>query len=359
MKGLKSILAAVTVSAMLFGAAGVVSAEQSQKGISVYHANFKFVLSGKAIKPPVGQEAFLYQNSTYVPLRFIAYAYGKAVSWDSASYTVSLSNPNDTEQGEIQSYQEERELGAKLIPTPDDVNLLQDDIDVYFENVKYVFDGISKEPPEGLPGLIYKDTLYVPLRFMAESLGEEVGWDPATYTISMQGGASHPPADQGSPGGNAGGGASGSGAGGASGGSSSGSSGGTGGSGASTGTGSGGGASSGSGSSSGSSGSGSSTTTKSKDELVLAAVAQLYSLQSTVKDQFLSLKEQYLAASDADKPAIKAKAEALLEKTDSQVASILSGLKSKLTAAGYDTAVVDEIQAAYEKVKSEQISNLK
>jgi hypothetical protein len=56
-------------------------------------------------------------------------------------------------------------------------------IDVYFRKLQYYFDGESKQPPKDLQGFIYKDTTYVPLRFLSESLGKPVGWDDATSSI--------------------------------------------------------------------------------------------------------------------------------------------------------------------------------
>ncbi|MCR8631563.1 copper amine oxidase N-terminal domain-containing protein [Paenibacillus radicis (ex Xue et al. 2023)] len=56
-------------------------------------------------------------------------------------------------------------------------------IDVYFRNIKYYFNGENKQPPQDLQGFIYKNTTYVPLRFLSESLGKPVSWDDATSSI--------------------------------------------------------------------------------------------------------------------------------------------------------------------------------
>ncbi len=54
-------------------------------------------------------------------------------------------------------------------------------IDVDFKPLKYFFDGVEKQSAN--PGFIYKGTTYVPLKFMAQSLGQEVEWDGKNNTI--------------------------------------------------------------------------------------------------------------------------------------------------------------------------------
>ncbi|WP_164821479.1 peptidylprolyl isomerase [Paenibacillus koleovorans] len=56
-------------------------------------------------------------------------------------------------------------------------------IEVYFRELKYTFDGVDKQPPSGSQGFIYNDTTYVPLRWVAESLGKPVDFDNDTSSI--------------------------------------------------------------------------------------------------------------------------------------------------------------------------------
>jgi foldase protein PrsA len=55
-------------------------------------------------------------------------------------------------------------------------------IEVMFRPLTFLFDGVEKKPSEGA-AFIYDGSTYVPLRFVSETLGKEVGWDGDTGTI--------------------------------------------------------------------------------------------------------------------------------------------------------------------------------
>lgn len=56
----------------------------------------------------------------------------------------------------------------------------------YLYQAKYVFNGKSKEIGSGYVTLNYGDRAYVPIRFVAESMGALVKFDEATTTITVQ-----------------------------------------------------------------------------------------------------------------------------------------------------------------------------
>ncbi|WP_312129439.1 stalk domain-containing protein [Lysinibacillus capsici] len=56
-------------------------------------------------------------------------------------------------------------------------------ISVSQDPINYYVDKVEKVPPEGQAGFNYQGTIYVPMRFIVESLGEEVTWDGKTKSV--------------------------------------------------------------------------------------------------------------------------------------------------------------------------------
>lgn len=56
-------------------------------------------------------------------------------------------------------------------------------INVSQDTIHYYVDKVEKKPKEGQSGFIYEGTTYVPMRFIAESLGKNVTWDGKSKSI--------------------------------------------------------------------------------------------------------------------------------------------------------------------------------
>lgn len=55
--------------------------------------------------------------------------------------------------------------------------------DINKEPFTYYFDGIPKSPQMDVQGILYKNSVYVPIRFVAENLGKTVIYDGKTKSI--------------------------------------------------------------------------------------------------------------------------------------------------------------------------------
>lgn len=311
--------------ALFMGMSTGVSAAQSPIDVDVYQVPMHFTFDGKELAPPDGQMGFIYEGSTYVPIRFISYSLDKAVKWDADTYTVTIAEPKETDKINISEYKLNAQVHSKSNDKFDKSKLVSSKLNVYKEKISYVFDGVSKSPSEDLPGYIIDGSLYVPMRFFSESVGKTINWDPVTYTVSavttpdkkdpeVKVPETPKPETQVPAAG-------------------------------------GGGAVGGGGSVGG--GGGGDTTKPSLDSIKSATKAKLDQLEAESSSRLTDLYIQYLATND---PALKKQGEEVLAEIDSRFNEIISSAETQLNNNDYDTSVISEYKQAYEE-KKEQAKN--
>lgn len=123
--------------------------------------------------PPPDKTGFIYNGTTYVPLRWLCESLGKDVTWDEDTYTIRIGDKDITPPK--QAYPNSEFPGTAPIKSGN--------IEVAFIPLNYFFGGEQKTPPADKTGFIYNSTTYVPLRWLCESLGKDVTWDGYTYAI--------------------------------------------------------------------------------------------------------------------------------------------------------------------------------
>ena len=97
---LKGMLVGMLIGATVVG--GTVLATTGTKTIEVAYNNIKICMDGEMIDPKDanGQtvEPFIYNGTTYLPVRAVGTVIGKDVSWDGVEKVVYLgAKPNDAE----------------------------------------------------------------------------------------------------------------------------------------------------------------------------------------------------------------------------------------------------------------------
>lgn len=173
-------LSPLTASAPISVSAAAVTnttTKAASSTIKVQSMNVKMIFDGVSLVPPAGQYVFMYNNTTYVPLRFMSYALQKSVSWDAKNVKVTVAEPNSSELVVIKEY---------LMNATNSNSTSFVSKNIVLNNVKasYVFNGTTKALPTGQSSFILNGSLYVPLRFLSESVGNNISWDQKTKTIT-------------------------------------------------------------------------------------------------------------------------------------------------------------------------------
>jgi hypothetical protein len=320
----QTIWLAILALALILPATAQAQSAGPSKSVKAQTVAFEMVFDGKTVKLPEGQFIFVNQGTSYVPVRFISYALQKSVVWDSKTKKVTVSEPSDKERILLREYLmnaagvygQSSSVGGKTI-TASQVS------------ASFVFNGTSRTLPGGQAAFMVNNTIYVPVRFMSESIGTEIKWDPAARRImgesqeyrqeQTSNGGSNNNSDQGANSGtnNENGTEAGNGSG-------------------TVGTG-------------GASGGGVTIEKPTYEQIKADADAQLQSLYNTAKSRFLGLAQQYLDAQDsAAKQAIYAQGEAYLTEVTSQFNAIVAQAEAKLTENGYDTAIIQEYRNRFD-----------
>lgn len=173
-------LAPLTASAPISVSAAAVTSvtpKAANNTIKVQSMNVNLIFDGVSIQPPAGQYVFMYNNTTYVPLRFMSYALQKSVAWDAKNVKVTVAEPSSSELVVIKEYLMNATNGNSTSAAAKNIALNQ-------VKASYVFNGATKALPTGKSSFILNGSLYVPLRFLSESVGHNISWDQKTKTIT-------------------------------------------------------------------------------------------------------------------------------------------------------------------------------
>ncbi|WP_379145984.1 stalk domain-containing protein [Paenibacillus sp. sgz500992] len=305
-------VAPLTASAPVFVSAASVTTAKVENTVKVQTMDVKMIFDGVSLTTPSGQLVFIHNNSTYVPLRFVSYALQKNVVWDAKNLKVTVSEPTGSELVVIKEY--------LMNNTNNNISTVTGKSFVLNQvNAKYVFNGSSKALPSGQSSYMFNGTLYVPLRFLSESVGNEIKWDQKTKTITAVSDGYQGKSNSGSTD------------------SSNGNS-----------TNSTNNLPSGSSTGAGSAGSASSSKV-SYESITSATESKLSALRSQSQSTLVSTAFEYLAATDeASKASIKAKGLSQLNNFTASFNSIVADAEKQLKDNGYNTDIIASYRSAFD-----------
>lgn len=283
------------------------------KTLQVESQPVRLVFDGKELALPKGLYTFIYQGRTYIPIRYLSYALLKQVGWDGDKFQVTISEPNKAELGELKK--------QLLSASGGKTSTVKQKLTMVFREATLVFDGKIKSLPQGQSLFIHQGSMYVPLRFLAESIGTKIDWDPDTRTVTGESKAYQASQGDGADGtDNEPDGAGGNGNGSVGGG---------------TGTGGGGGG-------------GGLPSKPSYEQITSNAEARLYTLKSGCQSTLLDTALQYVDADEAGKAVLYAELQQELAACTSDFEQIMSETSAALTAGGYSTDIIAVYRAEFE-----------
>lgn len=305
--------APISASAAVSTVTASTATTKASNSIKVQNVDVKLLFDGVVMQPPAGQYVFMYNNTTYVPLRFMSYALQKSVSWDAKNLKVTVAEPTSSELVVIKEY---------LMNATDSSAFATKNIALNNVNASYVFNGNNKGLPKGQSSYLLNGSIYVPLRFLSESVGNSISWDQKTKTITANSKSYeennanvNPDSNGSSPSASP----------------------------APTAT----ATADANGSGSGSAGTG--TGKVSYESITSATEAKLNALESQSASTLMGTLGEYLGAKDdATRESIKAKGKQQIASFRASFNSIIADAEQKLNNNGYSTAIIQQYKDAFD-----------
>ncbi|WP_336790582.1 stalk domain-containing protein [Paenibacillus sp. MMO-177] len=294
------IIALCTVLPLTAGAAS------SSVTIKTQAVNLKF--DGQSLALPDGQYAFIYQDRTYIPVRFISYALQKSVKWDQKTSKVTVSEPTAAEKEALAKLLAGAAAGGAQPAAGKSITIKP-------VQATLVFDGQAKALPTGQSLYSINNSIYVPLRFMSEAVGTDIKWDQKTNSITGES-AAYKAAQAG----------------------------GNNGTGTNPGTGTGGGTDP------------VGETKPSYESIISSAKSRLDALQASCYASLYSQYMQYQAATEQTvKDNLKVQGQQVMDKCQADFDKEIANITAELTKYGYSTDIIAEYKKEFEKGRTSVI----
>ncbi len=171
---MKKIIAIILSLIMLFTLLPLAAASQRDEDLTVSYRTVKIAVDGKLSSPRDASgniiEPFIYEGTTYLPVRGISSALGLKVDFDSSTNTVVITKGVYTDSEYVAPVKTD---DAKITAS--------------YRDVKITVGGIEVTPKDAagndIEPFIYEGTTYLPVRGISAALGREVSFDTADNTV--------------------------------------------------------------------------------------------------------------------------------------------------------------------------------
>lgn len=176
-KNLSRLTALALALGISFSAAGSVGASHADQQITASYRNIRLMVNGAYYTPTdtAGNVVplFIYNGTTYGPVRAVCEAFGYNVNFDTSTNTVIVGD----------------KLDPRVSTVADPGKNTDEQIGIAYRDVKIKVGGQLINPTDegGTPvePFLYNGTTYIPVRAVANSLGQEVVWNGQKSTIQI------------------------------------------------------------------------------------------------------------------------------------------------------------------------------
>lgn len=150
---------------------------QATQNIEITYRGITITLDGQEIVPVDADgnsvEPFLYNGTTYLPVRGVANALSLDVAWDGTTNTVTLTS-GGTPVAPLEAAKSTQGTAT---------------VSATYRDISIIIDGVPLVPTDAAGNVVepflIDGTTYLPVRAISEALGLNVTWDNATSTVAL------------------------------------------------------------------------------------------------------------------------------------------------------------------------------
>ncbi len=179
-RGFSFVLVFALISSVL--ALGAGAAELSSKKADV-NSGIKITIDGTEFVPCDANgdavDVFLYNGTTYLPVRAVSSLFSTGIMWDDANKVVYL-GLHDNKPLPVSVYQP-KQAGSPYSFASVSLNIYTG-VGIYFNDELFNPTDANGEPVEPF---LYNGTTYLPVRAISSLFGAEIDWDGANKTVLL------------------------------------------------------------------------------------------------------------------------------------------------------------------------------
>ena len=179
MKVLSLVLAITLLSACLTAGAEL----KLNSGSINIHSGIRIDVDGKEFVPVdsdgIPVEVFLYDGTTYLPVRAISNLFGLGIEWDNETKSVYLGSRKGVE---LPKYTAAADFAASPFKVENKTVTVHTGISIYYNDEYFQptdSEGFSVET------FLYNGTTYLPVRAISTLMNAAIDWDQATKTVLL------------------------------------------------------------------------------------------------------------------------------------------------------------------------------